>query len=495
MAESKRTGGIRPVLTSWLSSRGGADGKHRLFSRVVMGGVAAALVVVGLVEFAAPAFAHDNIVSAQASCASPLGSGYTIVWTIANDYNLAESGSVTSVTGGLSTLNSTTFNIAASPGEPYSSTTITQTLPATASGTISMVVSARWSDGFTTSDTGSFDLSSLSCSAPTQTIAGHIYLCNDSNPTTTEVSGGTLATSGPTTLPATPNPLAPTGVPAGGYTMTATAPPGYVLVVCTGSSTPNASGSTATEAVTVPSGGTGVGIFYVAPSSQTIAGHIYLCTNGSPTTTEVSGGTLATSGPTTLPATPNPLAPTGVPAGGYTMTATAPPGYVLVVCTGSSTPNASGSTATEAVTVPSGGAAVGIFYVVATATVATSPTTTGSSGTSGVSSSPSTSPSTTSPTSSVTTSPLAFTGAPITWELLIGLVLVLAGSALVIIGRRRRDSGVEGRLRMVQSSGKPGPASTPPAYPLDPGTPGSVAAWTSRTPIAAWTNRILRRRC
>jgi hypothetical protein len=395
MAESKRTGGIRPVLTSWLSSRGGADGKHRLFSRVVMGGVAAALVVVGLVEFAAPAFAHDNIVSAQASCASPLGSGYTIVWTIANDYNLAESGSVTSVTGGLSTLNSTTFSIAASPGEPYSSTTITQTLPATASGTISMVVSARWSDGFTTSDTGSFDLSSLSCSAPTQTIAGHIYLCNDSNPTTTEVSGGTLATSGPTTLPATPNPLAPTGVPAGGYTMTATAPPGYVLVVCTGSSTPNASGSTATEAVTVPSGG----------------------------------------------------------------------------------------------------AAVGIFYVVATATVATSPTTTGSSGTSGVSSSPSTSPSTTSPTSSVTTSPLAFTGAPITWELLIGLVLVLAGSALVIIGRRRRDSGVEGRLRMVQSSRKPGPASTPPAYPLDPGTPGSVAAWTSRTPIAAWTNRILRRRC
>ena len=57
--------------------------------------------------------------------------------------------------------------------------------------------------------------------------------------------------------------------------------------------------------------------------SQTIAGHIYLCTNGNPTTTEQSGGTLAASGPTTVSATPNPLAPTQVNAGGYTMTATA----------------------------------------------------------------------------------------------------------------------------------------------------------------------------
>ena len=146
--------------------------------------------------------------------------------------------------------------------------------------------------------------------------------------------------------------------------MTATPPAGYTLVACTGSSTPDSSGSTATESVTVPSGGAGVGIFYVVPVSQTIAGHIYLCTNGAPTTTEQSGGTLAASGPTTVSATPNPLAPTQVNAGGYTMTATPPAGYTLVACTGSSTPDSSGSTATESVTVPSGGAGVGIFYVV-----------------------------------------------------------------------------------------------------------------------------------
>ncbi len=326
--------------------------------------MASALVVVGLVAFATPAFAHDDIVSATASCASPAGSGYTIVWTIQNDFNLTETGSVTSVTGGLSTLSSTTYSIAASPGEPYSSTTLTQNLPATASGTITIDISSQWSDGFSTTDTGSYDLSLLNCGAPHQTIAGHIYLCLNGNPTTTEESGGSLAASGPSTVSATPNPLAPTGVNAGGYTMTAGAPPGYQLVVCGGSSTPNSSGSSATESVTVPSGGAGVGIFYVVPVSQTIAGHIYLCNDDTQTTTEESGGSLAASGPSTVSATPNPLAPTGVNAGGYTMTAGAPPGYQLVVCGGSSTPNSSGSSATESVTVPSGGAGVGIFYVV-----------------------------------------------------------------------------------------------------------------------------------
>ncbi len=359
-----------PVHVCSRRSGGGAARKPTRLRHVVKGGLASALAIVGLVAFATPAFAHNDIVSAQASCANPLGSGYTIVWTIANDYNVTETGSVTSVTGGLATLSSTTYNIAASPGQPYSSTTLTQTLPATASGVITIDISSRWSDGFSTTDTGSYDLSQLNCGAPvTQTIAGHIYLCQNGNPTTTEESGGTLAASGPTTVSATPNPLAPTQVGAGGYTMTATAPPGYTLVVCGGTSTPNGSGSSATEGVTVPSGGAGVGIFYVVQSvTQTIAGHIYLCQNGNPTTTEESGGTLAASGPTTVSATPNPLAPTQVGAGGYTMTATAPPGYTLVVCGGTSTPNGSGSSATEGVTVPSGGAGVGIFYVVQSVT-------------------------------------------------------------------------------------------------------------------------------
>ena len=592
MAKLERAGGIKPVLMRWICSGGGAGRKASHLRRAIKGGVASALAVVGLVAFATPAFAHDNIVSATASCAVPAGSGYTIVWTIQNDYNESETGSVTSVTGGLSTLSSRTYSIAASPGQPYSSTTVTQTLPPSASGPITIDISSSWSDSFSTTDVGSYDLSQLHCVAPTQTIAGHIYLCNNGNPTTTEESGGTLGASGPTPVSATPNPLAPTEVGAGVYTMTATAPSGYQLVVCGGSSTPGASGSTATESVTVPSGGAGVGIFYVAPLSQTIAGHIYLCNNGNPTTTEESGGTLGASGPTPVSATPNPLAPTEVGAGVYTMTATAPSGYQLVVCGGSSTPGASGSTATESVTVPSGGAGVGIFYVaplsqtiaghiylcnngnpttteesggtlgasgptpvsatpnplaptevgagvytmtatapsgyqlvvcggsstpgasgstatksvtvpsggagvgifyvVATPNVVTSPTTTsagsGSSGSSG-GSSPTTSASTTSATpssvttspSSVTTSPLASTGSPLSWEWFIGLILVLLGSALLVLGRWQR--GVSGAVCLgVARSPQCRLGFTTAARddPTEPAKLGATARWTIR---------------
>ncbi len=548
-----------------------------------MGGLGSALTILGLVAFTAPASAHDNVVSAQANCATPLGSGYTVTWTIQNDFNVPETGTVTSVTGGLATLSSTSFSIPATPGQPA---TLTQELPATASGVITIDISSTWSDGFSTTDAGTFDLSQLNCSAPvtqtlsghiylcgnsnptttevsggtlaasgpttvsatpnplaptqvgagmytvtatapagytlvvcsgsstpnssgstatqpvtvpsggtgvgifyvtpvTQTLSGHIYLCGNSNPTTTEVSGGTLAASGPTTVSATPNPLAPTQVGAGMYTVTATAPAGYTLVVCSGSSTPNSSGSTATQPVTVPSGGTGVGIFYVTPVTQTLSGHIYLCGNSNPTTTEVSGGTLAASGPTTVSATPNPLAPTQVGAGMYTVTATAPAGYTLVVCSGSSTPNSSGSTATQPVTVPSGGTGVGIFYVVASPPVAPSPTTAAS--TNPAAASPPSSPSTATPPTSASETPtsLAFTGAAISFEWLLALVMVLLGSLLVVLGRRRRG---EGWLEVAQSLQRDEFAIAPPEDSKESGIAGSSPTWTSassrRTPRA-----------
>ncbi len=438
-------GGTRSAWAVWGSPhhrarRAGHEPRH--VRRVVQGGLASALAIVGLVAFATPAFAHSDTITESASCSNPLGTGFTIAWTITNNYTLAQTGSVTSITDGLSTLDKTTYSIAASLGQPPSSTTLTQTLPATASGTITIDISNRWSDGLNSTLSASYDLSGLNCAAPVQTIAGHIYLCNDGNPTTTEESGGSLAASGPTSLPATANPLPPTSVSAGGYTMTATSPPGFKLVTCGGSSTPDGSGSSATEPVTVPSGGAGVGIFYVTPLTQTIAGHIYLCKAGAGTTNEVSGGTLAASGPTTVPATANPLAPTGVAAGDFTMTATAPPGYTLVTCGGSSTPNGSGSTATEPVTVPSGGAGVGIFYVdapvtqVAVVGVATSsgPTT------------PTTSPLPPTPSSQTTpptVSTLAFTGASLSLEWLIGAAALLLGSAMVLTARWRRPKDID----------------------------------------------------
>lgn len=272
--------------------------------RTIQGGLASGLAIVGLVAFATPAFAHNNLVSAVDSCASPLGTGYVVTWTIANDWNEPETGSVTSVTDGssplsLSTLNSSTYSIAATPGSTDSTTTLTQTLPAgTALGNLTLNIDSTWTpDNYNTTDSGTISLASLNCAAPVQTIAGHIYLCNDSNPTTTEESGGSLSATGPQTVSSSPNPLAPTDVNAGGYTMTATAPSGYLLVACGGTSTPSGSGTSATEPVTVPSGGAGVGVFYVTPITPAI--------------TSGGGGTAANPDPVP-PVTPSAVTPTPV---------------------------------------------------------------------------------------------------------------------------------------------------------------------------------------
>jgi uncharacterized repeat protein (TIGR01451 family) len=258
----------------------------RRLRRTAQGALALSLVLIGLVAFSAAASAHDDIIVGVASCSSPLGSGYTVQWTVSNDYDISEAGTVTSVTGGLATLHATTFTIAAQDTAfathrvsryaplPYLTAALTQTLPAQTSGVITLKTSSTWADGVNVSDSGTAQLSGLHCGAPvstlaatvppvTQSIAGHIYRCGSSGPTATEAPGGSLGSTGPQTLIPSPNPLPATEVAPGGYLMTATPPPGYVLVTCGGSSVPTLGGSTATEAVTVPPGGSGVGIFYV----------------------------------------------------------------------------------------------------------------------------------------------------------------------------------------------------------------------------------------
>ena len=63
--------------------------------------MASALAVAGLVVFATAASAHNNSATATSyPCASPLGTGVTITWTISNDYAENETGTVSSVNGG-----------------------------------------------------------------------------------------------------------------------------------------------------------------------------------------------------------------------------------------------------------------------------------------------------------------------------------------------------------------------------------------------------------
>ncbi len=119
--------------------------------------------------------------------------------------------------------------------------------------------------------TNHFSPSGGSCatiSIVTQTIAGHIYLCKEGKPTATEVPGGSLAATGPQTIAAQPNPLGPTKVAAGTYTMTETNPAGFKLASACGT-------TSSTQSVVVPSGGAGVGIFYVIPipSYQAFVGY------------------------------------------------------------------------------------------------------------------------------------------------------------------------------------------------------------------------------
>jgi hypothetical protein len=115
---------------------------------------------------------------------------------------------------------------------------------------------------------------------PLPTIAGDIYLCPPAGASTTEVTGGTLAAVGPQTLVAQPNPMAPTPVLAGTYTMTAGNPSGYMFVPCGGSAIVAPGGASATESVPVfigdtggpemaptVTGGGGVAIFYVTTAT------------------------------------------------------------------------------------------------------------------------------------------------------------------------------------------------------------------------------------
>ncbi len=181
----------------------------------------------------------------------------------------------------------------------------------------------------------------------------------------------------------------------------------------------------------------------VRPSTQSISGHIYLCTaEGSSTTTEVAGGTMAATGPQAVASQPNPLTPTAAAVGSYTMTANSPVGYLLVVCGGSASVGSAGQTASESVTVPSGGAGVGLFYASAPpfragggSTVSNPASTAGGGARSSrdpvaVDRSP-------VPVTKATGSQLAFTGVNVGSPLLLGLIMLGFGTMLLAYSRER----------------------------------------------------------
>ncbi len=230
------------------------------------------LACLGVLAVSTAASAHDNSVVGTAVCTNG-GTSFAITWVVTNDWNVSETATATAATGGLATVSGSPVTIAASGNgsggagvQPFATGTLTQTLPTSSGTSATLTISSVWADGFTGPDSGVATFPAGGCGAPppTQTLAGHIYLCGSSNtPTTTEVPNGTLGATGPQTVSTVPNPLATQPVGAGTYVMTATAPTGYSLVVCGGSSTPSSNGQSATESVPVPAGLSGTGIFYV----------------------------------------------------------------------------------------------------------------------------------------------------------------------------------------------------------------------------------------
>jgi hypothetical protein len=135
-------------------------------------GLGGAITVAGVLGFGTAAYAHANIVSGVVTCASPLGSGYQVAWTVSNDWNLSETAQVVSVTGGVASLSAFSLAIPASGNGaggkgslPYASTTLRQSLPGSASGAIVIDVSSVYADHFTTTNAGEVNLPT-SCSPP-----------------------------------------------------------------------------------------------------------------------------------------------------------------------------------------------------------------------------------------------------------------------------------------------------------------------------------------
>ena len=180
------------------------SGQRRMGRRTVNAGVAAGILLVGVVGSVlvdpGAASAHNNVVSGVATC-STVGANIDITWTVANDWNLSETATVVSATGGVGTVSGSPAGIPASPGQPYQFVTMTQVLPGTTTGSATLGIKGVWSDNYSTTDWGSVTLPT-GCNAPVVTtapVASSIVLgASDTDTATVTGAGGVTPTGGVT---------------------------------------------------------------------------------------------------------------------------------------------------------------------------------------------------------------------------------------------------------------------------------------------------------
>ena len=164
------------------------------------------------------ASAHGNAVSGTPTCQT--NGTYTVTWTVANDYNLTETVKLKASSGG-GTLSGLPVDIATSPSTPYKTATVTQTgVPGTATNA-TLTITGSWQDEFSADSTGSVELAGT---CKTQVTAG--------TPTYTEptcASPTTAAVILPSNTPNVTYTTTGTVAPGSTVTITASANPGFVI--------------------------------------------------------------------------------------------------------------------------------------------------------------------------------------------------------------------------------------------------------------------------
>ena len=100
------------------------------------------------------ASAHAAVISGSASCSNGT---QTVNWTVHNDYNLDM------------TINSSNPNVVGGTVGPLGTTHGQSTYPGTQSGNVTLTVHSTWSDGFSTTNSGSVHLAGNCFPPPTNT--------------------------------------------------------------------------------------------------------------------------------------------------------------------------------------------------------------------------------------------------------------------------------------------------------------------------------------
>ena len=173
--------------------------KKTVRRRLAVGGagltIGAAILFVAAVT---PAFAHTPVLSGSTVCSNR---SHVITWSIGNDYNLPMAITSAAATKGTASYAVTGYHATVGPsGSATHATSAKTVVPASATGSVTLTIHARWTDGFT--KTGSTSVSLLGpCMGSTTTTSSPVTTPTTGPPTTLETTTSTVGSQGSTLPP------------------------------------------------------------------------------------------------------------------------------------------------------------------------------------------------------------------------------------------------------------------------------------------------------